>query len=655
MPDLGLYAIRFALITAVVGIGAGIFGGVMRRDEWSRVSERAVIACLGLVTFAMICLFVSFANLDFQLQFVADHAARSMTLPYRLSALWGGQQGSLLLWLFMLLVYAGSAVYFNRNQNRELMPWVSTVLLTNACFFLVLVNFISNPFVKLPPEQVLSDGSGLNPLLQHPAMLIHPLFLYAGMTGFVVPFAFGFAALITGRLGNSWLRTTRRWTLISWFMLSMGVLLGGRWAYEVLGWGGYWAWDPVENASVMPWIAASAYLHSVLIQEKRDMLKVWNMVLIGLTYSLCLFGTFITRSGIVQSVHSFAQSSIFGIVFGLYVLFFVLTFYSALFYRRKDLQSARKLESMLSRETSFVLNNWAFMGLLVIVIWGTMYPVLSEWLLGKKLTVGPSWFSFMASFPAILLLILTGVGPLIAWRKSTPAHLKRQFVGPLSWTAVIGAASLAFFWADMDLFTWCSWTFSGFVIASIVQEYARAIRSRSRRTGQSAPQALLNLLKQNPSRYGGYVVHLGMVFMIIGFSGSAFNKELLENVKVGEEIALQDYKLTYLTADVIPAKHYGGARARLALTKNGKGLATMTPEKRMYWVEQQPASIPSIYASFREDFYVILNQIEPDGSATIKIHINPLVRWVWIGGYILLLGTVIIVWPHPVRDIGRTA
>jgi cytochrome c-type biogenesis protein CcmF len=655
MPDIGFYAIRSALFLAFFGVGAGIHAGLMKREEWTKVSERSLYLCTALIALAMGCLFISFATLDFQVAFVANHVARSMSLPYRLAALWGGQAGSLMLWLFMLLLYGSAAVFINRNQHRRLMPWVTVTMLTNALFFLVLINFISNPFDKLPPEMVLSDGTGLNPLLQHPVMLIHPLFLYAGMTGFAIPFSFAFAALVTGQLGNAWLKTTRRWTLFSWFMLSIGVLLGGRWAYEVLGWGGYWAWDPVENASCMPWIAASAYLHSVIIQEKRDMLKIWNMVLIGLTYGLCLFGTYITRSGLVSSVHSFAQSSTFGIIFGSYVLLFLVIFFGALYLRRGDLKSARKLESIVSREASFILNNWAFMGLLIIVMWGTMFPVLSELFLNKKIAVGPAWFSFMASVPGVLLLLLTGVGPLIAWRKATPSHLKRQFTFPLAWGGVVGIAALAVYGTGIDVFSWCAWTFSGFVIASITQEYTRAIRSRKKRAKQSSLQALRYLLAQNPSRYGGYVVHLGVVFMMIGFSGSAFNKETLENIQVGEEIRIEDYSLTYLTADVIPAKHYGGARARFALRKAGVGLATMTPEKRLYWVEQQPASIPAIYTGLREDVYIILNQIEADGSATLKVHINPLVSWIWIGGYILLLGTVIIIWPHPERQQGAQA
>ncbi len=315
MSDLGFFALRLAFVVALVGIGTGIYAGISRRTEWTEVTRRALLLTSACVGVAMLSLWAAFASFDFQLRYVAEHSARSMTLPYRLAALWGGQAGSLLLWLFMLCGYSTACAFANRRSNPRLLPWVFASLLGNAIFFLVLTNFVTNPFEKLAPGDVLSDGNGLNPLLQHPVMLIHPLMLYMGFVGFAVPFSFGLAALVTGDLGTAWLRSTRRWTLVPWFFLSIGILLGGRWAYEVLGWGGYWAWDPVENASFMPWLAATAYLHSVMIQEKRDMLKIWNLVLVGLTYSLCLFGTFLTRSGVVQSVHSFTSAGWFGYIF----------------------------------------------------------------------------------------------------------------------------------------------------------------------------------------------------------------------------------------------------------------------------------------------------------------------------------------------------
>jgi cytochrome c-type biogenesis protein CcmF len=652
MSDLGFYAQRLALLVAVAGIAAGVYAGVTRRSEWTRVAERSVLAVMAFVTLAIGILFYAFGTSDFSLDYVAGHSARSMALPYKLGALWGGQAGSLLLWLWMLTVYSAAAVWAHRRSSRELMPWVCVTLLANASFFLVLLNFVTNPFEPLPPGQVLSDGAGLNPLLQHPVMMIHPLMLYTGLVGFAVPFAFGFAALVTGNLGTAWLRTTRRWTLFAWFFLAIGIMLGGRWAYEVLGWGGYWAWDPVENASFMPWLAATAYLHSVMIQEKRDMLKIWNLALVGLTYSLCLFGTMLTRSGLVQSVHAFAQTEIFGQLFLGYVGVTVIGFFGMLIYRRGELRSTQRLESAVSREAGFLFNNWAFMMILGIVFWGTLFPKISEWITGKEVLLGPAFFNRLVLWPALFLLFLTGVGPLIAWRRASWASLRRQFLWPLSAFGVTAVGLLVAFGGQISIFPLGTWSLSAFVTATIVQEYTRAIRARMR-GGESPIEAFGALLRKNQRRYGGYVVHLGVVFIMIGIAGAAFNEERLQNVVPGGSVEMNGYRLEYLTAHPIPEQHYGGAIARIALYEHGKPVATMAPERRMYFHEQQPASIPSVWSTMREDLYVILTAIEPDGSATLKIYRNPLVNWIWVGGYTFVLGTLLIMWPHGER-VGRS-
>jgi cytochrome c-type biogenesis protein CcmF len=646
MSDIGAAALRFALLIAVGGLFAGIYAGVARRADWTRVAERSVLVVSGFATVAIVALFQAFVSYDYQLSYVAAHSARSMTLPYRLAALWGGQAGSLLLWLFMLCLYGSASVLSNRRQNRALMGWVSAVLLANMTFFLVLLVFVTDPFEKLPPGHVLSDGAGLNPLLQHPAMMIHPIMLYTGMVGFAIPFAFAFSALVTGELGSAWFRTTRRWTLFPWLFLSIGILLGGRWAYEVLGWGGYWAWDPVENASFMPWLAATAYLHSVMIQEKRDMLKTWNLLLIGLTYTLCLFGTFLTRSGVVQSVHAFAQTPIFTSVFLGYVLVTALTFLAALLYRREGIRSENRIESMLSREASFLLNNWVFIAILMVVFWGTLFPVFSEAASGNRIAVGPKFFNTMAGPLALLLLLLTGVGPLIAWRRASPANLRRQFVWPTAAGGVTAVAVLALVGSDLNFYAWVAWSLGGFVVGTIVQEYVRAIRARVAKGEENAFQAFAALLRKNQQRYGGYIVHLGAVLILMGAAGSVLNEERLENVKPGSEMRISDYRLRYLTANAIPRQHYGGAVARIALYREDEPLAVMAPEKRMYWLEQQPASIPSVYSTLREDLYVILTAVESDGSATLKVYRNPLVNWIWIGAYVFVIGTVAVMWPH---------
>ncbi len=647
MADLGAHALRFALAIAFFGLCAAVTAGTGRRPEWTRVAERAVVLVFACATLAIALLFHAFATGDFGIAYVAAHSARSMALPYRLAALWGGQAGSLLLWLWMLLAYATACVWSQRNQNRSLMPWVVAVLLANATFFLILVNFVTDPFERIPGAQPPSDGSGLNPLLQHPVMMIHPLMLYTGLVGFVVPFAFAFAALVTGELGTTWFRSTRRWTLFPWLALSIGIMLGGRWAYEVLGWGGYWAWDPVENASFMPWLPATAYLHSVMIQEKRNMLKAWNLLLIGLTYTLCLFGTFLTRSGVVQSVHAFAQTPLFTTVFLGYVLVAAIVFGAALWHRRGEIKSPQRLESMLSREAGFLLNNWVFIAILMVVFWGTLFPVFSEAVTGERVAVGPRFFNTLAGPLAIFLLLLTGVGPLVAWRRATPAALRRQFLWPAAFGVATAALVGILLGGSADLYGLAVWSLGAFVIATIVQEYARAIRVRVRKGEENAAQALFALLRKNQQRYGGYIVHLGAVFVLMGMAGSVLNEERLENVRPGSEVRIHDYRLRYLTAQAIPAQHYGGAVARLALYQGDEPLGVMTPEKRMYWLEQQPASIPSVHSTLREDLYVILTALEPDGSATLKLYRNPLVNWIWIGGAIFVLGSVLVMWPHP--------
>ena len=649
MADLGLYSLRLALFLCALGLGVGVYAGVTRRDEWTQVAERALLVVCAATSIAMGALFYALATNDFSIAYVAQHSARTMPLHYRLGALWGGQAGSLLLWGWMLTVYGAVAVFGNRSQNRRLMPWVCVALLANVGFFLILNNFVSLPFEPRPLSEGYSDGIGLNPLLQHPVMMIHPVMLYTGFTGFALPFSFAFAALVTGELGTSWFRTTRRWTLFAWSVLSVGIMLGGRWAYEVLGWGGYWAWDPVENASLMPWIAGTAYIHSVMIQEKRDMLRTWNLVLIGLTYGLCLFGTFLTRSGIVQSVHAFTNSDSFGRIFAAYVIVMLSAYVIALLFRLRSLRSPNKLESVLSREAAFIINNWIFMALLFVVFVGTMFPVFTEMAGGVRRILGPPYFNTFAGLLALCLLVLTGIGPLIAWRQASFASLRRQFVVPASVGLVVTAGILLRFGTAPGYWAIACWGLAGFVLTTVGQEYGRAVGARMRRLDESAFTALATLLRRNQRRYGGYIVHTGVVILLLGVSGAAFNDEKIVNVRPGDWTELRDFRFHFLTADAIPAQHYGGAKARLALFRGEDPLAVMTPEKRFYWLEQQPNSIPSIYSSWREDLYVILTALEPDGSATLKIYHNPLVNWGWAGGGIFVVGCLIVMWPHPER------
>jgi cytochrome c-type biogenesis protein CcmF len=643
MIELGRLALLGVPVFALYACGAAAYGARSGRADWVRSAERAVYAVLALLLVALVGLEVALLGDHFELGFVARVSSAEQPWAFKM-ALWGGQEGSLLLWALMLGGMSALAVWQNRQRNRNLMPWVIVSMMANLLFFATLLIFVSDPFETLPAGQVLSNGQGMNPLLQHPVMLIHPPILYVGFVGFAVPFSFALAALITGELGTSWFRTTRRWTLTAWFFLGIGLMLGGRWAYEVLGWGGYWAWDPVENSSLMPWLAGTAYLHSVMIQEKRGMLKIWNLALIGLTYSLCLFGTFLTRSGVVQSVHSFANAGWFGMLFLGYVGI-VLTVFTVLLVRRvPQLRSPNRLDSVLSREATFLMNNYVFMGLLAIVFFGTMYPVLSEALSGVRVQIGPPFFQRMAGPLALLLLLLTGIGPLIAWRRATWVNVRKSFLWPGG--AMLCAMPLIWWAGYREFYPIALLSLCAFVCGTISLEYSRGIRARMRR-GENPARAFWELLRRNQRRYGGYVVHLAVVLMFIGFAGSAFDLEETRLLRPGETWQIEDYTLEYRQVQPVSHPHYAGARIRLALSNNGKPVGILTPEKRVYFQQEQPTTLPAVASTLSEDFYVILSGLEPDQSAALKVYVNPLVNWIWIGGYVFVIGNTLLLWRIP--------
>jgi cytochrome c-type biogenesis protein CcmF len=647
MVKLGEYSLYLTIPFALYAIGAAVAGTrSLRGRDWARSSERAVYAVFALLCLAVVGLEWALLTDRFDLSFVYSISSREQPVPFKL-AIWGGHDGSLLLWGWMLGLMSALVVFQNRARNRVLMPWVIVSQMVNLLFFSAVMTFSKNPFAEVTGT-VLSNGAGMNPILQHPVMLIHPPILYVGFVGFSVPFAFAVAALITGELGTTWFRSTRRWTLTAWFFLGTGLLLGGRWAYEVLGWGGYWAWDPVENSSLMPWLAGTAFLHSVMIQEKRGMLKIWNIALIGLTYLLCLFGTFLTRSGIVQSVHSFANAGLFGVVFLGYLIASATVFIGLLVNRLPDLRSQNRLKSVLSREGSFLLNNYVFLGLLAIVLWGTMYPVISEAIWNAQIQLGPPSFQRLAGPLAIFLLLLTGIGPLIAWRRTNWTNIRKSFVWPATAGSVTG---LALFLGGMDRFyPWAFLSLCAFVTGTIVQEYARGIAARMRR-GEGLLRAFFELLKRNQRRYGGYVVHLAVMLMFVGFAGAAFDLEETRLMRPGERWELANYTIEYRQARPIEHSHYAGAVARLALWRDGEPVAMLLPEKRVYFQQQQPTTLPAVLSSPSEDFYVIMTGLEPDQSAAFKVYINPLVNWLWIGGFVFVLGNTLLLWrlPAPTR------
>ncbi|OGP81838.1 MAG: hypothetical protein A2Y95_04190 [Deltaproteobacteria bacterium RBG_13_65_10] len=644
MTDLGFYTLVITFVLAAYAGIASIIGYRSGLPALIASGRRSVYLVAGTLTLSILILFHAFAVHDFTLQYVADHSNRALPWPYAISALWAGQEGSLLFWVWILSIYTAAVTWSHRGRQKDLMPTVVAVLSLNVLFFVYMLLFVAGPFEKLPSFNVPPDGRGLNPLLQHPAMMIHPPCLYIGYVGLAVPFAFAVAALVTGKLDDGWIRTTRRWMLFPWAMLGIGILLGGRWAYVELGWGGYWAWDPVENASLMPWLAGTAYLHSVMIQEKRNMMKFWNHFLVALTFLLSLVGTFITRSGIISSVHSFALSDI-GPYFSGYMLV-VAAFTAVMFFvRREKLRAESTLDSYLSRESAFLLNNLILLGACFAVLWGTLFPILSEAIRGVKITVGPPWFNEVNVPIGLILLALTGIGPMIAWRRASLANLRSMFIVPTALGLVTGVglrlAGLAHGYALV------SFALAMFVIIAILQEFWRGVAARRRQFRESVLVALKRLIDKNRRRYGGYVVHVGIVSIFVGLTGTAFNVDREATLKPGQTVELRDYTLRFQGLESGRNPNYEWAKARFNVYKGTRHIVDMVPSKNFYIANQQPTTEVSIHTSLREDLYLALAAVHEDGSVTFKLFINPLVQWIWIGGCIFAFGTLIVMWPDP--------
>jgi len=587
---------------------------------------------------------------NFDIDYVARYTSLETPVVYKISALWAGQSGSLLFWLFILSIYATVVILQNQRKHHGLMPWVIITLVIVQMFFLVLTNYVTNPFKPTEADFIVANGNGLNPLLQNVTMAIHPPTLYLGFVGFTVPFSFGISALVNRDTSPLWIQSIRRWTLVAWLFLSMGIILGGWWAYRELGWGGYWAWDPVENASFMPWLTATAFVHSIIIQEKKDMLRVWNMVLIILTFTLCIFGTFLTRSGVMSSVHSFTASSL-GPIFLAFVFFILIASFGLMYTRMNDLRSTRRMESFTSRESGFLFNNMVFVVMCFSVFWGTLFPVISEAVRGTKITVGPPFFNQINIPIGLILLGLTGVGPLLAWRRTGKKNLIRNFTFPILTGLSSAIVLLIIGYRDYVVI---SFSLGAFVTATITTEFIRGIRARNRKFKESPITALKMMVSKNRSRYGGYVVHLGIVFMFIGFTGHAFDKEKEFSLKVGEtdHVAGYGFELIQLSESERP-NHYAWISDLRVTKDNGEFVTNLRPEKRVYFHRnpdvnrRQPHSELDIYSTLNKDIYSIFSAVDTEnGVAFIKIMVNPLVRWVWIGGCILVFGTLIALWPR---------
>jgi cytochrome c-type biogenesis protein CcmF len=641
-PELGYAATVAALVLAVYGAGAAAWSARTGRLDLRASAERAAISVWVLITACMLVLVSAFLSFDFSVRYVANNTNLGTPYYYRITALWGALEGSIILWAWMLSLYTLIMVTRYRRTQPQLYPWALAVMLSTSAFFLLVMTVPAPPFERLSP--IPADGRGLNPLLEDSGMITHPVALYLGFTGFTVPFAFAMAALIVGRTGYEWITITRRWTIVAWYFLSLGLLIGGWWSYHVLGWGGYWAWDPVENAAFMPWLTATAFLHSVMIQERRRMLKLWNLTLIILTFSLTLFGTFLTRSGIIGSVHAFSQGSVGQFFLGFLALV-MLGAFSLLAWRLDRLRAQGELDSIVSRESAFLLNNLFLVAAAFTVFFGTVFPLLSEALRGTKVSVGAPFFN-LVNIPIFLALIfLMGVGPLIAWRRASAENLRRNFLTPVL-IGIAGAAVCRGLGVANALVLLCL-ALVVFVAATIVLDFARAARAR-RRTGDGWLEATWGLALRQNRRYGGFVVHLGILVIALGVAGSqAWSTQTEATLNRGESLSLAGYTIRFDGLQAAEESNHFKVVGTFTVSDRKGPFTVLTPAKKFYPQEQTPIAAVDYRLGFLEDLYLVLGEFARDGAhATIKIQVNRMVSWLWIGGLLLTLGTVLAIVPE---------
>ena len=649
IADLGNAALAIALALTTFVIVAAVFGAVREDKRWVASARNASLLVFPFILLAAVSLVLLLLAGDFSIRYVWQVSSLEMPTYLKVTALWGGQAGSILFWNLMLAAFISIAMWLNWRREPKLMPYALAIAAVTQVFFLGISFFVENPFTPMDVAQ--ANGQGLNPLLRHPGMIIHPPMLYLGFTGFVIPYTFAMAALISGQLDDAWIKVTRRWTLVAWLFLSLGLILGGRWAYDVLGWGGYWAWDPVENASFMPWLAGTAFLHSSIIQEKRNMFKRWNMFLIILTYILVIYGTFIVRSGVISSVHSFAQSAIGPMFFG---FLSVMIIFSAiwLLIRWNDLNAHNRLDSLLSREAAFLLNNFIFLGILFATFWGTNYPIISELLTNEKATVSAPFYEKVNGPLFAMLLLLMGVAPLTMWYRSSLKRLSIQLRWPALATTLIVVVL-----AVLGIRNWVAllgyWIVTFSAILTIL-EFWKGTRARMKR-GELPWVAFGRLMARNRRRYGGYWIHLGVVIMGFGIIGSTvYQQETQIRLARGESVQVGEFTAVFQGARSFPGPDdLMITEATVDVYRNERLLTTLYPRNELYTRSGQPMSIPDARSSFSEDFYILLVNWEQMSSslATLRIYLNPLINWVWAGGLIFVIGTLIAAWPDPVADV----
>ena len=657
MPTFGSYALLLALALSGYTLAAGGLAlrqlatgrqGRLRPERLAETARRSGIASFAAVTAAAFALvWAAFTN-DFSVSYVLHHSNRDLPGAYKFAALWSGQEGSLLLWAWLLAAY-GFVLRLRHRTDVKLFAYASTILAAIQLFFLVLLNFVATPFA-LVGGTIPADGFGLNPLLQYPEMVIHPPMLYLGYVGFSVPFAFALGALMMRYPGEKWIQITRRWTMVTWLFLTFGIFLGAHWAYSVLGWGGYWGWDPVENASLMPWLTGTAFLHSVMMQEKRGMMKKWNVWLIFSTFLLTLLGTDLTRSGLVSSVHAFAQSSIGGWFHGFMLVTFLVC--AITFWRQRGhLQAEHQIESLASRESSFLFNNIVLLAACFTVLWGTLFPILSEYVQGNRVTVGAPFYNRVAVPIGIFLMLLTGVGPLLAWRTGSLRSVRRNLVRPVVGAGLV--AVLLLVWGERpwtnegSFYAYTVWVFATFVVTAIVSEFGRGAQVLARQTGRGLLRSAVLLTQRNTRRYGGYIIHLGVAIIFIGFAGSAFNQSQEREMRFHDRMQVGPYTLEAESFTQDSNLNYDAEYALLNVYEHGRLITTLTPAKRFYPSSQQTETIVANHSTLAADLYIVYAGKNPDnGQPVIKVFLNPLVAWIWIGVLMVVAGTAVALAPN---------
>jgi cytochrome c-type biogenesis protein CcmF len=672
MPEFGwfmlLLALALSLYTLVVGsialwrsrgaLAVNIDGGTGRLGETARRAGISSFVALSCAAFALV--WASFTN-DYSVSYILHHTNRDLNTAYKFSALWSGQEGSLLLWAWLLSAY-GFVLRIRHRVDVRLTAFASVILAGIQVFFLLLLNYAAPPF-SIQPGPVAADGFGLNPLLQYPEMVMHPPLLYLGYVGFSVPFAFALGALMMRYPGEKWIHITRRWTMVTWLFLTCGIFMGAHWAYSVLGWGGYWGWDPVENASLMPWLTGTAFLHSVMMQEKRGMMKTWNVWLIFSTFMLTILGTLLTRSGIVSSVHAFAQSAIGDWFYAFILIVFAVCLFT--FFKQKDhLKSENRLESLVSRESSFLFNNLILLTACFVVLWGTLFPVLSEYVQGTKVTMGAPFYNRVNLPIGLFLLFLTGIGPLLAWRSTSLRSIRRNFILP---SIAMGVALVVLLlvgvrpWEAGDdwqatLFSLVTFTLAAGVITAITAEFLRGANVVRTQTGKNLLGSTILLVRRNTRRYGGYLVHFGIVVMFIGIAGGAFNQSHEQEMSFGDTLTLGQYRLVCESYTQDSNKNYDTEYALLDVFRGGKKITQLAPEKRFYHASQTSSTMVALHSTLASDLYVIYEGRNPDtDKPIIKVFINPLMNWIWIGVGIVVFGTFVALVPNLTRTAARAA